>query len=47
MNSDVSAWFEWAKKERIVLAMTGGVVYTPDGEAVKIEEMMRQYPLKE
>ncbi len=47
VNSDVSAWFEWARRERIVLAMSGGVVYTPEGEAVEIEEMMQRYPLKE
>jgi hypothetical protein len=44
VTSDVSAWFEWARRERIVLAMSGGVVYTPDGGAVKIGEMMRCYP---
>ncbi len=47
VTSDVSAWFEWARRERLVLAMSGGVVYTHDGEAVKIEEMMRRYPLKQ
>ncbi|MDJ0734868.1 MAG: helix-turn-helix domain-containing protein [Nostocaceae cyanobacterium] len=47
VTSDVSAWFEWARRERIVLAMSTGVVYTPEGEAVEIEEMMQQYPLKE
>jgi hypothetical protein len=30
VTNDVSAWFEWARKQRIVLAMSGGVVYTPD-----------------
>ncbi|MDJ0801146.1 MAG: ArsR family transcriptional regulator [Calothrix sp. MO_167.B12] len=47
VTSDVSAWFEWARRERLVLAMSGGVVYTLDGEAVKIKEMMQRYPMKE
>ena len=47
VTSDVSAWFEWARKQRIVLAMSQGFVYTPDGEAVEIGEMMRRYPLQE
>jgi hypothetical protein len=47
VNSDVSAWFEWARRERLVLAMSGGVVYTPDGDAVEIGEIMKRYPLKE
>ena len=45
VTSEVSAWFEWARRERIVLAMSSGVVYTTDGEAVRIEEMMRRYPM--
>jgi hypothetical protein len=44
VNSDVSAWFEWARKERIVLAMSEGLVYTPDGEVVEIDRIMQQYP---
>ena len=44
-NDEVSAWFEWVRKERIAIAMSGEVVYTPDGEAVKIGEMMRRYPM--
>ncbi|MEM9924362.1 MAG: helix-turn-helix domain-containing protein [Cyanobacteria bacterium P01_D01_bin.50] len=44
-TSEVSDWFKWARKERIVIAMSSGVVYTPDGEAVKIEEIMRRYPM--
>ena len=47
LTSDVSAWFEWARKERLVLAMSGGMVYTPDGKVVQIEEMMRRCPLHE
>ncbi|MDJ0675245.1 MAG: hypothetical protein QNJ36_07695 [Calothrix sp. MO_167.B42] len=47
VTSDVSTWFEWARRERLVLAMSGGVVYTLGGEAVKIEEMIKRYPKKE
>ena len=46
VTDDVSVWFEWARKERLVLAMSVGVAYTPDGDAVEIEEIMRQYPYK-
>ncbi|MFH7029471.1 MAG: hypothetical protein ACHBN1_29815 [Heteroscytonema crispum UTEX LB 1556] len=28
MTTDISTPFEWARKQRIVLAMSGGVVYT-------------------
>jgi hypothetical protein len=45
VTSDISVWFEWARKERLVLAMSGEVVYTPEGEAVEIMEMMQRYPL--
>ncbi|NJM23729.1 MAG: hypothetical protein HC836_24075 [Richelia sp. RM2_1_2] len=47
VTDDVSIWFEWARKERLVLAMSSGVVYTPDGEAVEIEEMMQRCPKKD
>ncbi|BAT56605.1 hypothetical protein NOS3756_56170 (plasmid) [Nostoc sp. NIES-3756] len=46
-KSEVTAWFEWARKNRIVIAMSGEVVYTPDGEAVALAEMMRRYPVGE
>ncbi|WP_088242636.1 hypothetical protein [Calothrix rhizosoleniae] len=46
VTSDVSAWFEWASRERLVLAMSGGVVYTPEGEAVEIGQMMGKYPME-
>ncbi|MFN6568744.1 hypothetical protein [Dendronalium sp. ChiSLP03b] len=36
-----------ARRKRIVLAMSGGVVYTPDGEAVELQEMMRRFPVGE
>ncbi|BAZ02915.1 hypothetical protein NIES37_69280 (plasmid) [Tolypothrix tenuis PCC 7101] len=44
VTSDVSDWFEWARKQRIALAMSGGVVYTPSGDAVEVQEMMRRFP---
>ncbi|BAY93757.1 MULTISPECIES: hypothetical protein [unclassified Tolypothrix] len=44
VTSDVSAWFEWARKQRIAIAMSAGVVYTPDGDAVEVQEMMRRFP---
>ncbi len=47
VTNEVSDWFEWARKERIVIAMSGGMVYTPDGKVVQIEEMMRRCPLHE
>ncbi|BCL39947.1 hypothetical protein [Nostoc sp. MS1] len=47
VKSAVKDWFEWARKERIVIAMSGEVVYTPDGEAVALAEMMRRFPMGE
>ncbi len=47
VTSNVSAPFEWARKQRIAIAMSGGVVYTPNGEAVNIGEMMRRFPMQE
>ncbi|MBC1218024.1 hypothetical protein GNE08_27955 (plasmid) [Trichormus variabilis ARAD] len=46
-KSGVVAWFEWARKNRIVIAMSGDTVYTPDGEAVALAEMMRRCPVIE
>jgi hypothetical protein len=45
VTSDVSAWFEWARKQRIVLAMSGSVVFTPSGDVLEVGEMMRRYPI--
>ncbi len=45
-KSGVSVWFEWARKERIVIGMSGETVYTPDGKAVAVAEMMRRYPVE-
>jgi len=42
----MSEWFTWERARRIVIAMTGGWVYTQEGEAVKIEEMMGLYPMR-
>ncbi|MEA5566659.1 hypothetical protein [Anabaena sp. UHCC 0399] len=47
VQSAVKEWFEWARKERIVIAMSGEVVYTPDGDAVALVEMMRRFPVVE
>jgi hypothetical protein len=33
--------------QRIVLAMSGGVVYIPDGEALELQEMMRRFEVGE
>ncbi|MBD2492002.1 hypothetical protein H6G77_31455 [Aulosira sp. FACHB-615] len=46
-KSGAIAWFEWARKNRIVIAMSGDTVYTPDGEAVSLQEMMRRFPVGE
>ncbi|QLE59674.1 hypothetical protein FD725_29960 (plasmid) [Nostoc sp. TCL26-01] len=46
VKSAVKDWFEWARQQRIVIAMSGDTVYTPDGEAVALAEMMRRYPVE-
>jgi hypothetical protein len=38
LKSEVIAWFEWARKQKIVIAMSGEVVYTPKGEAVELQD---------
>jgi hypothetical protein len=43
-TADVIAWYEWAKSNHVVVAMSAGVVYTPDGEPVDLQQMMRRYP---
>ncbi|MBD2253823.1 hypothetical protein [Nostoc parmelioides] len=45
VKSAVKEWFEWARQKRIVIAMSGKVVYTADGEAVALTEMMRRFPV--
>ncbi len=47
MPSDVTNWFDWAYKKRIVLALQGGFVYLPSGDPMPIEEMMQRYPMEE
>ena len=47
VTSQESDWFEWARKKRIVIAMSEGVVYTPEGEVVQVEKMMQRCPLHE
>ncbi|MFN6565793.1 hypothetical protein [Dendronalium sp. ChiSLP03b] len=47
VKSAVKDWFEWTRKNRIVIAMSGEVVYTPDGEAVELSQMMRRYLVQE
>ncbi|UKP00980.1 hypothetical protein [Nostoc sp. UHCC 0870] len=46
VKSAVKDWFEWARKNRIVIAMSGEVVYTADGAAVELAEMMRRFPVQ-
>jgi hypothetical protein len=46
INNSVKEWFEWARKERIVIAMTGEIGYTPNGEPVNLQEMMALYPMR-
>ncbi|WP_292875726.1 hypothetical protein [Nostoc sp. NMS1] len=46
-KSGAIAPFEWARKNRVVIAMSGEVVYTPDGEAMALVEMMRRCPVIE
>ncbi|MCC5640591.1 hypothetical protein LC593_33130 [Nostoc sp. CHAB 5844] len=43
VQSTVKDWFEWARQQRIVIAMSGETVYTADGEAVAVAEMMRRF----
>jgi len=46
INNTVKEWFEWARSKRIVIAMSGDVAYTPDGEPVSLQEMMAMYPMR-
>ncbi|MHC5917422.1 MAG: hypothetical protein ACYTXE_42045 [Nostoc sp.] len=45
VKSAVKDWFECARRQRIVIAMSGSVIFTPEGEAVVLQEMMRRYPM--
>jgi len=46
VSNEVNEWFTWARERRIVLAMSGDVAYTPDGEPVNIREMMELHPIR-
>lgn len=47
ITTDVSDWFTWARKQRLVLAMAGGKwAYLPDGSQVGLDEMMQRYPME-
>jgi len=46
VTNDVSEWFNWARKQRIVIGMSGEVGYTPEGEPVSIREMMELHPMR-
>jgi hypothetical protein len=46
VSNDVSEWFTWARSRRIVIAMTGETAYTPNGEPVSLQEMMKLHPIK-
>ena len=46
VSNDVSEWFNWARKQRIVIGMSGEVGYTPEGEPVSIREMMELHPIR-
>lgn len=39
-KSTVIAHFEWARRQKIVIALSGETVYTPQGEAVELLSMM-------
>jgi hypothetical protein len=43
----VSEWFNWARSKRIVIGMSGDIVYTPDGYPLNLWETMDLYPLTE
>ena len=45
-ESGVNEWFTWARSRRIVIAMSGEIAYTPDGEPVSLREIMELHPIK-
>jgi hypothetical protein len=46
VDTTITEWFNWAYKNRIVIAMTGGhTAFTPDGVPVSLQEMMELYPM--
>ncbi|WP_269141584.1 hypothetical protein [Nostoc commune] len=38
-------WFDWAIPQRIVIALSGETVYTPQANAVELLSIMRRYPM--
>jgi len=46
LDNGVKEWFEWARNKRLVIAMSGEIAYTPDGETVRLSEMMYLYPMR-
>ncbi len=46
VSNDVSEWFNWARKQRIVIGMSGEVGYTPEAEPVSLREMMELHPMR-
>jgi len=47
VSNEVNEWFTWARAKRIVIAMSGDVAYTADGEPVSLQEMMELHPMME
>jgi len=47
VSNEVNEWFTWARKQKIVIGMSGEVGYTPEGEPVSIREMMELHPMRE
>ena len=45
VENEVNRWFNWARSNRIVIAMTNGYAYTPEVEAVDLREMMHLHPI--
>ncbi|BBD69551.1 hypothetical protein NIES4072_31160 [Nostoc commune NIES-4072] len=52
MPSELTNWLDWAYKKRLIIGFYQGLVYTSggggnDGNAIRLEEMMRRYPIGE
>jgi len=46
VDNTVNEWFTWARKQRIVIAMTGNTAHTPDAEPVSLQEIIALYPVR-
>jgi len=46
VDNTVNEWFTWARARRIVIAMSGDIAYTPDGEPLIIREIMELHPMR-